>query len=58
MGAGTLTGSNEPAPEISHWFVNRIEVMSEGKPIIHDSFRAKKSNKSSRNPLFGACFFF
>jgi site-specific DNA recombinase len=34
--------SDELTPEILHRFVNRIEVMSDGKPIIHYSFSAPK----------------
>mgnify|MGYP001290572525 CR=1 FL=1 len=32
--------SDELTPEILHRFVNRVEVMSDGKPIIHYSFTA------------------
>ncbi|MEH7237899.1 recombinase family protein [Bacillus sp. JJ1562] len=34
--------SDELTPEILHRFVNRIEVMSDGKPTIHYSFTAPK----------------
>jgi len=34
--------SDELTPEILHRFVNRVEVMSDGKPIIHYSFTAPK----------------